>query len=113
VNSPTPANIVLFPLCDRRGLVSQMLRDADSAAALIEPENLFFAWLLDLPVDIDPAQAARAVIAACALDLYPIEPGQQGRRKLYELLLNACGPAGRPDPTARSTGLRALKNAKY
>ncbi len=56
-----PAQLILFPLCDSRGLVSQSL-SANSTVPEQEAQNLFFAWLLDLPAEIDAAAAASAML---------------------------------------------------
>lgn len=62
-----PAQLLLFPLCDSRGLVSQSLGCgarpfSDESIENCEAEGIFFAWLLELPTGIDAADAARAVL---------------------------------------------------
>lgn len=57
-----PAQLILFPLCDSRGLITRSLTGAVPNADDHEAENAFFAWLLDLPAEIDAAAAARAML---------------------------------------------------
>ena len=57
----------------------------DSAKALPTPEEVFFAWLLNLPDDIDPSVAAAEEIAR--LDRYPL--GSVEARKLRQLFQSA------------------------
>ncbi len=62
-----PAQLLLFPLCDTRGLVSHLLGCSpyvtdEEALQHREAESIFFAWLLELPTGIDSADAARALL---------------------------------------------------
>lgn len=103
-DSPGKAAILLFPLCDRRGLISELLL-SDDAELHTDPENLFFAWLLDLPVSVDPAEAATAIFTASQRSRTAMgqrsgdnAPSRKGpseelamvRRKLYQLLHETC-----------------------
>ncbi|MBX2823661.1 MAG: hypothetical protein KTR33_02960 [Gammaproteobacteria bacterium] len=107
VGASESADIILFPLCDRRGLISELLQ-SDDAQPQTEPESLFFAWLLDLPVSLDPAAAARAIFTAsyrARVDMGkrhsatsrkgPSEELAMVRRKLYQLLHETCSPSFR------------------
>jgi hypothetical protein len=57
----------------------------DSAKALPTPEEVFFAWLLNLPDDVDPSVAAAKEIAR--LDGY--KPRSADAQKLRELFQSA------------------------
>lgn len=61
---------MLFPLCDSRGLISGCLTGKQQRAEDQQAENVFFAWLLDLPAEIDAAAAARAMflVSGIAVD---------------------------------------------
>ncbi len=72
--SSGPAQLILFPLCDSRGLVSQLL-SANLAVPEQDAQNLFFAWLLDLPAEIDAAAAASAMLLVSGVSL---EQGDSG-----------------------------------
>ena len=66
------ANVLLFPLCDTRGLLSTALQQCSHPSSVSQissrahcksrADNIFFAWLLDLPASVDPAAAARAIL---------------------------------------------------
>jgi len=58
VSSP----LSLFPLCDERGWLSAVLCQPSGSSDDHQSENLFFAWLLDLPASIDARDAAEAVL---------------------------------------------------
>jgi len=64
-------NIVLFPLCDKSGVMSQALQpvglhstDSRLHRAGTRPDAIVFAWVLDLPTGIEPLHAARALLDA-------------------------------------------------
>ena len=59
VRSPA---LVLFPLCDERGSLSAVLCEPSTSSDEQLPENIFFAWLLDLPATIDARDAATAIL---------------------------------------------------
>jgi len=66
------ARVLLFPLCDSRGMLSTILQEQPNAVAAPEfsartlsksrADSIFFAWLLDLPASVDPAAAANAIL---------------------------------------------------
>lgn len=65
------SNVVLFPLCDKSGVMLQALEPdpqtvTKSGAQRVStrPDAIVFAWVLDLPTEIDSADAARAVLDA-------------------------------------------------
>lgn len=108
IDAPEGAAIVLFPLCDRRGIISEILQ-SDDAQPSTEPESLFFAWLLDLPASVDPSAAANAIFTAS--HRARVEMGQRNagdsvkslkgpsdelataRRRLYQLLHETRSPS--------------------
>jgi len=60
------SNILLFPLCDKSGVMLRALeplapneRDIHEGS---RPDAIVFAWLLDLPSELDSAAAATAVL---------------------------------------------------
>lgn len=64
------SNVVLFPLCDKSGVMLQALQPAPASAQAkrqersgTRPDAIVFAWVLDLPTQIDSTEAARAVLA--------------------------------------------------
>ncbi len=81
------SNIILFPACDQRGIIIQILRDRCTDPAYLEqrPENLFFSWLLELPENIDPAAAAESVLIVSGLITHPPAPSQTFRLRLYRM----------------------------
>ncbi len=116
------AKILLHPLCDRRGMISGLLL-TDACEPQVDVENLFFAWLLDLPASVDPGDAAGAIIAATrsarhqrdrASAAMPSTDLTAARQKLYQLLAETCLPkAGRARRQSRTVISRTLKNAQY
>jgi len=118
----TGAKILLFPLCDRRGIIRDMLL-IDCCEPDIEVENLFFAWLLDLPASVDPGEAAQAIFSVTrsarhrrdrSSNEQPSAALTIARQKLYRLLADTCVP--KPELTQhrpKSSSVRALKNAQY
>lgn len=66
------ARVLLFPLCDSRGMLSTMLQEQPNEVAAPQfsarahsksrADSIFFAWLLDLPASVDPAAAANAIL---------------------------------------------------
>lgn len=83
--------LLVFPLCDSRGYVTQLLRGDDSVElAKSHPESLFLAWLLDLPEGLVPLKAARTLllVSGC-LETPPAEDGST-RSRLYKLFLDAA-----------------------
>jgi len=84
------SNIVLFPLCDKSGVMLQalepaVLEGADSRARRpgTRPDAVVFAWLLDLPAEMDSADAARAVLDVTRHHVSLLTPYQ--RSVVYEL----------------------------
>lgn len=77
------AKVILFPLCDRRGRLSRILSDASAAELYAEtrPETIFFSWLLELPPEIRPADAATAL-----LNLHGQGPGTNAAWRLIRHL---------------------------
>jgi len=69
---PDSARVLLFPLCDSRGMLSRMLQGQSNAVVATQfsarahsksrADSIFFAWLLDLPASVDPAAAANAIL---------------------------------------------------
>jgi len=57
-----PSPLLLFPLCDERGWLSTVLCQPPAVSDDHQSENIFFAWLLDLPASIDARDAAQAVL---------------------------------------------------
>jgi len=57
-----PSSLLLFPLCDERGCLSTVLCQPSTSSDALRPENIFFAWLLDLPATIDARDAAEAIL---------------------------------------------------
>jgi hypothetical protein len=55
----------------------------------LTPEEIFFAWLLDLPDDVDPCAAAAEQIAL--IDRYPAR--SERARRLRELFVSAAESA--------------------
>ena len=80
-------NIILFPACDQRGIIIQILRDRCTDPVYLDqrPENLFFSWLLELPENIDPAAAAESVLIVSGLSKHPPAPSQTFRLRLYRM----------------------------
>lgn len=68
------AQLLLFPLCDARGCVSRALRAPHSESGEQGAENIFFAWLLDLPSGIDASAAADAVLLVNLAESEGYEP---------------------------------------
>ena len=62
----TDGRILLHPTCDQRGWVTQVLNAgwsrADGSCVSMNPESVFFAWLLDLPAGIAPEMAASTLL---------------------------------------------------
>lgn len=56
------SGLSLFPLCDSRGWLTDILLNDESEHRSLKAENLFFAWLLELPVGMDSALAARTLL---------------------------------------------------
>jgi len=117
----TGAKILLFPLCDRRGMIRDLLlTDVEPG---IEVENLFFAWLLDLPATVDPGEAAQAIFTVTrnarhlrdrTSKAQPSVALTAARQKLYRLLAETCVPKTEsPRKLPQSSSARALKNAHY
>ena len=73
--------------CDPGGLIAQGFEQPDAA------RGVFFAWVLRLPADVDPAVAAGVV-----LDAYPA-----GEGPLVGYLREARACAGMPLPKRRRT----------
>jgi hypothetical protein len=70
-------------------MAQAMMRDAEDP-----PETLFLAWLLSLPRDLDPAEAARRMLVRFA-GARP-EQGGPGRLRLIKLLNETTRwPSGR------------------
>lgn len=78
------ATLLLFPLCDTRGWVSRSLKTSARTPGFIQQqgvneieaqgaENVFFAWLLDLPAGIEASAAAEALLLVNRVDpeVYP------------------------------------------
>ena len=101
MGSQKHSRLLLFPGCDKRGLMIKALRGEQQAVPDIDPESLFFAWLLDLPVHVEPAAAARAILIASAVDKSPINPAERQRFGLYRLLVDTC---------ERGQGLKGIRN---
>jgi len=57
-----PSSLLLFPLCDERGCLSAVLCHPSASSDAQRSENIFFAWLLDLPASIDARDAAEAIL---------------------------------------------------
>jgi len=57
-----PSSLLLFPLCDERGCLSTVLCQPAASSDDQRSENIFFAWLLDLPATIDARDAAEAIL---------------------------------------------------
>ena len=57
-----PSPLLLFPLCDERGWLSKVLCQSVVCSDEHRSENIFFAWLLDLPSSIAARDAAAAVL---------------------------------------------------
>ncbi len=55
------SNVLLFPLCDARGVLMDALQATDNAATT-RSDALVFAWRLELPRTVNVAQAASAVL---------------------------------------------------
>ena len=71
VGSPA---LVLFPLCDERGSLSAVLCEPSTSCDEQLPENIFFAWLLDLPAAIDARDAATAILLVAEHAAATIQP---------------------------------------
>ena len=78
------SDVVLFPLCDKSGVMLQALKpecpnstDIRSRRPGTRPDAIVFAWVLDLPVEIDSADAARAVLDATRHQLYLLNSYQR------------------------------------
>ena len=71
VGSPA---LVLFPLCDERGSLSAVLCEPSASCDEQLPENIFFAWLLDLPAAIDARDAATAILLVAEHAAATIQP---------------------------------------
>ncbi len=68
---PQQPNLILFPLCDKRGWLTSALLGKTCHAGIAHlhqsnPDSIFFAWLLDLPTTIDASSAARAILHVVA-----------------------------------------------
>jgi len=84
------SNVVLFPLCDKSGVMLQALEpisqnrpNARAERSGTRPDAVVFAWLLDLPTEIDSAQAAKAVLDVTRHQVSLLTPYQ--RSVVYEL----------------------------
>ncbi len=65
------ANLLLFPLCDKRGWLTSALLGKPCHASIkhlyqSNADSIFFAWLLDLPAQIDASSAAAAILKVVA-----------------------------------------------
>lgn len=60
------SNVVLFPLCDARGLLMDALRSTDNTPTT-RSDALVFAWRLELPRGVDVAKAAATVLHVALL----------------------------------------------
>jgi len=91
----SPATILSVERCDPRRLI----RDAFAGAAGWQPRELFLAWLLDLPPEIDAAHAA-----AVLLERTPSPAVDDGRGQALAALLRTTTvyPRERLDPPARA-----------
>lgn len=123
---PVDAQVLLFPLCDCRGMLTRLLL-SDAIEPKTEVESLFFAWLLDLPAHVEPADAAHALFTTVQAarrrrDRHSADkPSVEltlARQKLYRLLADLCRPeSGNPDATSKkrpgTTAARTFKNARH
>ena len=78
------SNVVLFPLCDKSGVMLQALQPECPGSTDIRwrrpgtrPDAIVFAWVLDLPTQIDSVDAARAVLDATRHQLHQYNPYQR------------------------------------
>lgn len=55
-------NLVLFPACDKRGWITDVLSGGAQKYCDHNAENIFFAWLLELPLGVDSKAAAVALL---------------------------------------------------
>lgn len=79
--NPSLGSVHVHPGCDRAGLIHAALTSDDLRNN--QPESVLFAWLVDLPKQLDPAAAASALLAA-----YPGHPRfRAGRFQAHMLRL--------------------------
>lgn len=78
------SNVVLFPLCDKSGVMQHALQPAASHSvggrrhrSGTRPDAIVFAWVLDLPAQIDSTDAARAVLAVVRPQLSSLDTYQR------------------------------------
>jgi len=78
------SNVVLFSLCDKSGVMQQALQPAAPGSNAdrqqrsgTRPDAIVFAWVLDLPVQIDSSEAARAVLDVVRPQLQQLSPYQR------------------------------------
>lgn len=78
------SKVILFPLCDKSGLMQQALQPATSHTPASRHQNsgtradaIVFAWVLELPEQIHSTDAARAVLHVIRPWLGQLNPHQR------------------------------------
>lgn len=117
-------NIVLFPLCDKSGVMLQALEpecphsaDSRSSRPGTRPDAIVFAWVLDLPIEIEPMDAARAVLDATRHQLSSYNPYQKSvvaeLAKLIEQERSGKGSKGSALTQGRASKYRRQKKGFF
>ncbi len=93
---PAIGNLLLFPSCDERGWITDALSEGAGNYDEFNPENIFFAWLLELPVGMDSKKAARSLL--CLAEVH--QPESRFSLKIVSLLQDLV--EGRPSSRAET-----------